>query len=127
MLKQTCWIFVNLVSALCAFAQVPATPNTEIKPQVATLTIDLGTVTALRLRPGYVTSVRLPEDVSSIVVGDPKTFKAEHSDGEPRLVFLKPIGSKPSQTNALVTTKSGHEVSLHLISNGQFETGDVDF
>jgi hypothetical protein len=42
-------------------------------------------------------------------------------------VFLKPLGSKPSQTNVLITTKSGHEVPLHLVSDGSSDGGDVDF
>jgi hypothetical protein len=34
-------------------------------------------------------------------------------------VFLKPITSKPSESNALVTTRSGHEITLHLVSAGK--------
>jgi len=97
------------------------------QPHVSQLTIDTQSVTVLHLRPGFVSSVRLPEEVSSVVLGDPQTFKAEHSEAEPRLVFLKPLTAKSSETNALITTKSGHEIPLHLVSNGKPSGGAVDF
>jgi len=75
-------------------------------------------VTTLQLRPGFVTSVRLPEAVSSVVLGDPSAFKAEHSEAEPQLVFFKPSTPSASRTNALITTRTGHEVSLALVSRG---------
>ncbi|MFZ0284651.1 MAG: hypothetical protein WAL32_05430 [Terriglobales bacterium] len=85
-------------------------------------------MTVLHLRPGYVSSVRLPEDVISVVLGNPSTFKAEHSEAEPRLVFLKPTTASRAETNALITTRTGHEISLHLVSAGNSErTGAVDF
>jgi hypothetical protein len=72
--------------------------------------------------------VRLPEEVSSVVLGDPVAFKAEHSDGEPQLVFFKPTNAKPAETNALITTRSGHEVSLSLVSEGSSNRGGaVDY
>jgi hypothetical protein len=72
--------------------------------------------------------VRLPEDVSSVVLGNPGTFKAEHSEAEPRLVFLKPTTSSRAETNALITTRTGREISLHLVSAGNPDrTGAVDF
>src|SRR5262249_10126296 len=54
--------------------------------------------------------------------------KAEHSEGEARLVFFKPTTSQPSESNALITTKSGQEISLHLVSAGKgVVTAPVDF
>jgi hypothetical protein len=76
-------------------------------------------VTVLHLATGYTSSVRMPEEISSVVVGNPASFKAEHSEAEPRLVFLKPITTQAVESNALITSKSGQEVSLHLISAGQ--------
>jgi hypothetical protein len=72
--------------------------------------------------------VRMPEEISSVVVGNPASFKAEHSEAEPRLVFLKPITTLAVESNALITSKSGQEISLHLISAGQ-DAGNptVDF
>ena len=106
-------IFLTTASGL---AQVTAS---KAEPEVKTVTIEEGAVTTVYLSPGYATSIRLPEEVSSVVVGNPANFKAEHSDSEPRLVFLKPITTRPAESNALITTRSGQEISLHLISEGQ--------
>jgi hypothetical protein len=50
---------------------------------------------------------------------NPAAFKAEHSEAEPRLVFLKPITTEASESNAVITTRQGEEISLHLISAGK--------
>jgi hypothetical protein len=65
------------------------------------------------------------EEVSSVVLGDPGTFKAEHSEDEPQLVFFKATSTKPAQTNALITTRSGHEISLSLVSQGKSDHSEV--
>jgi hypothetical protein len=89
-----------------------------------------GQVTTVYLAPRYVTAVRMPEPVSSVVVGDPGSFSAEHSDREPQLVFVKPIISKPAQSNLLISTARGLQVSLFLVSRGETKgeaQADVDF
>src|SRR5581483_11602262 len=96
-----------------SYAQIEPTAG-----RILNLNLDPQVVTSLALRPGFVTAVRLPEAVSSVVIGDPVAFKAEHSDAEPELVFFKPITAVPSRTNALITTRFGHEVSLSLVSYG---------
>src|SRR6266496_124914 len=94
--------------------------------QIINLPLSPREVTMLHLRKGYVSSVRLPEEVSAVVLGDPGAFKAEHSEAEPQLVFFKPIGTKPAETNALITTKSGNEVALSLVSEGA-RAGTVNY
>jgi hypothetical protein len=64
------------------------------------------------------------------VVGDPGSFSAEHSDREPQLVFVKPITPKPAQTNLLISTTRGLQVSLLLVSRGETKgvgEDDIDF
>jgi len=125
---KICWVFVYLITMTFALAQVDSPPRVLPDARIVRLTLDTQTVTVLHLRPGYVTSVRVPEDVSSVVLGNPGVFKAEHSDLEPRLVFLKPTASPPGETNALITTKTGREISLHLVSAGSSNRGGaVDF
>lgn len=104
-------------------AQVEPPPRVLPEARIVRLTLDTQIVTVLHLRPGCVSSVRVPEDVSSVVLGNPSAFKAEHSDAEPPLVFLKPTASPPGETNALITTKTGHEISLHLVSAGNSNRG----
>lgn len=125
---KSCWIFVHLITLSYAFAQVDSPPRVLPDGRIVRLTLDTQSVTVLHLRPGYVSSVRLPEDVTSVVLGSPGTFKAEHSEAEPRLVFLKPTTSSRAETNALITTRTGHEISLHLVSAGNSDrSGAVDF
>jgi hypothetical protein len=72
--------------------------------------------------------VRVLEEVSSVVLGDPGAFKADHSEAEPQLVFFKATSAKPAQTNALITTRGGREVSLSLVSQGKSDRSEpVDY
>jgi len=93
--------------------------------RIVNLSVDPAQVMVLHVRPGYVSSVHMLEEVSSVVLGDPGSFKAEHSEAEPQLVFFKTTTAKPAQTNALITTKSGREISLSLVSEEKTDHGDV--
>jgi len=113
-------IYRNLTHLITLFF-LPLPALTQAQPtagRILNLNLDPQAVTSVELRPGFVTAVRLPEAVSSVVVGDPVAFKAEHSEAEPQLVFFKPTTAAASRTNALITTRNGREVSLSLISNG---------
>src|SRR5215471_5689873 len=103
--------------------------DTRISARVESLSLGEEAVTVVHLCPGYTTAVRMPEEISSVVVGDPAKFRAEHSESESRLVFLKPVTTKPAESNALITMRTGQEVSLHLLSSGLVTTEDprVDF
>jgi hypothetical protein len=122
---MTRYLLLAFLTVSCAMAQ---DENGKVVPKITVLPIEQGTVTVLHLAAGYTSSVRMPEEISSVVVGNPASFKAEHSEAEPRLVFLKPITTLAVESNALITRKSGQEISLHLISAGQ-DAGNptVDF
>jgi hypothetical protein len=117
---KICRNLFHLITPLACFAMAAA--QADFAPgRILSLNLDPQSVTTLQLRPGFVTSVRLPEAVSSVVLGDPGAFKAEHSEAEPQLVFFKPSTPSASRTNALITTRTGREVSLALISRGVAE------
>src|SRR3984957_3581031 len=80
-------------------------------------------VITLRLSPRVATSIRMPEPVNSVVIGDPERFQAEHSEHEPELVTVKPVSAAPAQTNLLITTTLVHQLNLLLISSGQQSGG----
>src|SRR5580692_12319247 len=80
-------------------------------------------VITLRLSPRVATSIRMPEPVNAVVLGDPENFQAEHSEHEPELVTVKPVAAGPAQTNLLITTTLGHQANLLLISSGQQNGG----
>ena len=102
----------------------------QVQPQVVGRSIRDGQVTTVFLAPRYVTAIRMPEPINSVVVGDPSSFSAEHSDREPNLVFVKPITPKAAQTNLLISSTRGLQTSLLLVSRGELkEEGQpaVDF
>lgn len=120
-----CSSLVHLIT-ISFFVSHPLSAQIELpQARIVNLSVDPEQVLVLHVRPGYVSSVRMLEEVSSVVLGDPGSFKAEHSEGEPQLVFFKTTAAKPAQTNALITTKGGREISLSLVSQGKTDHGDV--
>jgi hypothetical protein len=119
------WPLCFFLGTGAASAQVP-----KVEPRIVT-EMDLeGKVMVVEVASRYVTAIRLPEAVNSVVVGDPSAFQVEHSEREPKLVFVKALSTKPSETNLLISTSGGHEVSLLLISRGESNSPDrthVDF
>lgn len=101
----------------------PAGAGARLDPVILKrASLDDGVVT-LRLIPRVATSIRMPEPVNSVVIGDPEHFQAEHSEHEPELVTVKPVSTEAAQTNLLITTTLGHQVNLLLISSGQQSAG----
>jgi hypothetical protein len=122
-MKTRCglWFFCFFLGTGVAIAQVA-----QVQPQILTETNLEGKVAVIEVAPRFVTTVRLPEAVNSVVVGDPSEFQVEHSDREPRLVFVKAISSKPTETNLLISTTGGRQVSLLLINRGESASPDRD-
>jgi hypothetical protein len=119
-----------ILPALNVAGQTQAAVAIEVRPQVVGRPISDGQVTTVFLAPRYATAIRMPEPINSVVVGDPASFSAEHSDREPQLVFVKPITPKPTQSNLLISTSRGMQVSLLLISRGEPKgegEADIDF
>lgn len=111
------------------YAQEPTASHEDVQPVISNLTISPDTVTDLRLKPLYAATIRMPEPVSSVVVGAPTFFQAEHNEHEPELVIVKPITTQIAASNLLIATKSGQVVSLRLMSDGAVSsnTKPVDF
>ena len=104
--------------------------DSAVKPRVVTIAINPREVTILHLRPEFESTIRMPEEVTSVILGSPGEFKAEHNEGEPNYVYVKPITKDATQSNLLIATKSGQHVSVQLISNGLETPGKsepVDF
>ena len=104
--------------------------DTPVGARVATITINPREVIVLHLRPEFESTIRMPEEITSVILGSPGDFKAEHNEGEPNYVYVKPITKAPAQSNLLIATKSGQHVTLELISDGAGiteKTQPVDF
>jgi hypothetical protein len=107
-------LFGTVCACLMSSGQVP-----EVRPQVAGRAVQESQVTTVYLAPRFATAIRMPDAVNSVVLGDPDSFTAEHSEREPQIVFVKPITEKPTQTNLLISTARGYQANLLLISRGQ--------
>jgi hypothetical protein len=103
--------------ALLLPIQVLAT-DAVVSGRVVTITLNPKQITVLHLRPEFDSTIRMPEEVTSVILGSPDEFRAEHSEGEPNFVYVKPITKDPAQSNLLIATKSGQQVSLELVSDG---------
>src|SRR5437667_122212 len=86
------WVFCIVpILEFVGRAHGQAIVQTQVQPQNVGRSIRDGQVTTVFLAPRYVTAIRMPEPINSVVVGDPSSFSAEHSDREPNLVFVQPI------------------------------------
>lgn len=92
--------------------------DNAVKPRVETITINPSEVTTLYLWPEFVSAIHMPEEITSVILGSPGSFKAEHNEGEPDYVYVKPITKEAAQSNLLIATRSGQHVSIELISDG---------
>ena len=99
----------------------------EVQPSVSDLSVSSSAVTDLHLRPLFTTTIRLPEPVTSVAVGAPTLFDVEHSDEEPRLVFVKPSTKDAVTSNLIIALQSGQEISMRLLSDGSAGNAPVDF
>jgi hypothetical protein len=109
--------FLPILFLALSAAVILAAANPPVAAHVATVTINSREVTILHLRPEFESTIRMPEEITSVILGSPGKFKAEHSEGEPEYVFIKPITREAAQSNLLIGTKSGQHVALELISD----------
>jgi hypothetical protein len=98
----------------------------QIRPVVSQKAVN-DQVNVVRLAARFTTAIRLPEPVSSVVLGDPGKFLAEHSEKEPALVLVKPISEEVASSNLLITTISGRHLSFLLRNEGAGVQQPVDF
>jgi hypothetical protein len=102
--------------------------QTTIVPQVRTKPTADNKITAIELAAHFVTAIRLPEAVNSVVVGDPALFQVEHSEHEPELVFVKALTNEHAESNLLISTARGRQISFLLVSGGEGpNSAKVDF
>jgi hypothetical protein len=122
------FVFLLFLCAGLASGQTDSAQQAnEIQPSVTVLPLSDSTVTDIHLRPLFTTTIRLPETVTSVAVGAPTLFEVEHSEQEPRLVFVKPSTREASTSNLIIALQSGHEISIRLISDGAEGKTPVDF
>jgi hypothetical protein len=114
---RLCFLFLSFGTGW-ASAQVPS-----VEPQIVSKPESAGKVTVIETAAHFVSAICLPEAVNSVVVGDPSAFQVEHSEREAKLVFVKALTTKPAETNLLISTISGRNVSLLLVNRGESVPG----
>jgi hypothetical protein len=55
----------------------------------------------MHLRPEFESVIHMPEEITSVILGSPGSFKAEHNEGEPDYVYVKPITKDAAQSNLI--------------------------
>ncbi len=112
-------------------ALFPATPPTKqlmVDARIESRPVDSSIVGEVHCKPLYISTIHLPEAVTSIAVGAPALFTAEHVENEPKLVYVSPLTHDVAESNLLVALASGETISLKLISSGNSAAQyDVDF
>src|SRR6516162_3035291 len=120
-------LFVGWLSIAAIIATAGA-QQTNITPQARSKFTADNKITEIELEAHFVTTIRVPEPVNSIVVGDPALFQVEHSEHEPELVFVKALTSDHVESNLLISTASGRQISFLLVSCGDAQrSARVDF
>jgi type IV secretory pathway VirB9-like protein len=107
------WLSLLILTA-AASAQL-----TAIDPQVRSKPTADHKITTIELTAHFVTTIRAPEPVNSVVVGDPALFQVEHSEHEPELVFVKTLTTENAESNLLISTAKGRQISFLLVSHGR--------
>ena len=103
-------------------------PPLSIDARIESRPVDSSIVGEVHCKPLYISTIHLPEAVTSIAVGAPTLFTAEHVENEPKLVYVSPLTHDVAESNLLVALASGETISLKLISSGSSAAQyDVDF
>ena len=119
----------TLCSSLLIIVSVSLTAQTTGTHEKIAKTVFEGQPATLRLAPHLTTTIRLPDPVNSVVVGDSSLFQAEYSPDEPLLVFAKPLTATAAESNLVISTTHGRHFVLSLKSPGSLPAGvasDVD-
>lgn len=93
-------VFSGLLLILSAAARGQLT---NIHPQVRSQETADPKITTIELTAHFVTTIRVPEAVNAVVVGDPALFQVEHSEHEPYLVFVKALTTEDAESNLLIS------------------------
>ena len=122
-MRKILWSSVLIILSISLAAQTTGPREKTAK------TIFEGQPATLRLALHLTTTIRLPDPVNSVVVGDSSLFQAEYSPDEPLLVFAKPLTATAAESNLVISTTHGRHFVLSLKSPGSLSAGvasDVD-
>lgn len=122
---KLCW----LIPIAFLFPSLSDAMQNQVGARVATVTISPNEVTVLHLRPEFESSIRMPEEITSVILGSPGIFKAEHNEGEPELCLRQAghQGSCSIQSAGSDQIRSARYVGAHQRRNTAGTSQPVDF
>lgn len=94
-----------------------ATTLPAVEPHVIEIQTDPSVARRVCLLPHFATTIRMRDAVRSVVVGDPSLFRVDHDEGDPSLVIVHPTTEQPAQSDLEITTISGQQAILWLVSD----------
>ena len=97
-----------------------------IEPRIRHEQPDAGAPRRVYILPHFATTVRMRDAVQSIVLGDKTLFRADYDEGDAALVIVHALTTEPAQTNLEITTVSGQQAILWLVSD-EHPQAPVDF
>jgi len=114
--------------SVAAFTATAGAQQANVTPQVRSQFTADSKITEIELETHFVTTIRVPEPVNSVVVGDPVLFQVEHSEREPELVFVKALTNEQAESNLLISTTKNRQISFLLVCRGDLQSAaKVDF
>ena len=141
---KTCKLNISLLTVLCcafpAFGVVQTAwdnPGANMaagssQPGYANLTWSTGTVLPIKTRAGMATLVTLPagEQIADVVVGNDGLFKVDTQKGSQSMYITPESGNNGSDTNMIVTGKSGNKYIFYLraypVNSSEISYSQVD-
>src|SRR5436309_528277 len=112
---------ISLLVILCGSL---AAQTKNARNRNASRTVFEGQPASVRLAPRVTTTIRLPEPVNSVALGDSNLFQAEYSPNEPLLVFVRMTAAVFAQTNLVISTVRGRQFVLILKGVGASAGGN---
>src|SRR6266581_4649291 len=106
------------ISLLVILSGSLAAQTNNTRNRYGSKTVFEGQPASIRRAPHVTTTIRLPEPVNSVVVGDSSLFQAEYSPNEPLLIFVRASALGIAETNLVISTVQGRQFVLLLRSLG---------
>jgi hypothetical protein len=104
--------FLSVLMVLSAVMSVQAGQQ----PYAAAKVVIENRPASIQVDSRLTTTVRMPEPVNSVVLGDSTLFHAEYSPNEPMLVFVRSLSATATESNLVISTTRGRQFILILKS-----------
>jgi hypothetical protein len=117
--------FIFLATSACLL-QILLSLSANASASISRTNVDLGKSTELRIGPGRISVLKLPEAIAETKVGTPKKLKALLSSSDPQELTLYWIEPQAYRTNLIIrTTKRTFIFDVIPVTTGHQDLVDV--